>query len=183
MYRRLQLSRIPQANALNAGVDFNNFEPVGFDELLKNNNEFYDGIRQLTHTRGLTALEMPISEAVARDRCIFLGKIFISLYCAAYEEGRKTKQSYKGELFNYYRRQMQAIYDEVKEITLKPDGLPLDKTQLEQWFLEAGRLCGEEYIVDPLAAYLYDEYFCPLLLDIDGAHIETTKPLAQTSRA
>ena len=75
--------------------------------------------------------EMAYSRADAMERCYSLGKRFIEHFDKIYKESQ-------AQAVNHWCAEMQAWYNNVREITLKPKNKHLNRTQMRDWFYTFG---------------------------------------------
>lgn len=75
--------------------------------------------------------EMAYSRADAMERCYSLGKRFIEHFDKIYKEPNS-------QAVNHWCSEMQSWYNNIRDITLKPNNKHLNRTQMRDWFYTFG---------------------------------------------
>lgn len=114
-------------------------------------------------------LDMALSRADAMDRCISLGKKFISHF-------DKIFKSPKDDAVQHWQGEMKGWFNSVKEIKLKSTNKPILNSELHDWFFTAGA-DAKDFMQNPSneEIELYDKFITKCLSSgIDSAFQNTT---------
>lgn len=99
--------------------------------------------------------EMALSRSDAIDLCLNLGKEFAEHFVKVVTEGVNS------ENFNHHCSEMQAWFDKVRKIKLKPKGKTLNIEQYIDWFFTVGQ--NTEDVVGENNVDLYEKLIAKLL--------------------
>lgn len=108
--------------------------------------------------------EMAYSRSTAVDECFSKGKQFISHFYKVMEEGNNSVN------FHHHCSEMQAFWDDVKNIRLKPKSKLIAQDDLMNWFFTIGSDVNT-YIKEDFQE-AYHELYLSLLLNRKTAMVE-----------
>lgn len=107
-----------------------------------------------------SACEMSVDRSTAFDKCIGAGKPFIEHFIKVCNEGKDS------ENFSHHCQEMQAFWNQVKNLTLKPRSKLISPLNLADWFFCLGSE-PENIIRDDGILEKYFNFFPKLLADRD----------------
>lgn len=134
------------------------------DDMLKYFKKYFHLDDMQNKDEGRSDCEMALSRVYAIDRCIYLGRQFTDCFNRAVDDGVHHDD------FSHYCHEMQACFNNVREIKLTQNNIRLSVEQLVDWFFTAGENMEDRIKIGYLD--IYDFLIKELLMNGDKKTIE-----------